>query len=268
MLFRLCLLLTILASTTPLLAFHGDCRDDPEVWSEAQGGSAACQFAITPANQSFLATGGSGAVTLTSSELQCAWAARSNSGGRCSSPRPARSISKFRPGASPGTAVISVASGSGAGAMDVIQITPVSPALFSADASGTGYAAATILRIKGDGSQSYEPVVAFNAAQNRFVALPIDLGPPGDQVFLILFGTGVRNRSALSTVTARIGGESAERQSGFRENRVRGAQCSTACGCPTQQHHGCGGHRAQVARRHQRGLRLRHWVAHRHPRRA
>lgn len=114
------------------------------------------------------------------------------------------------PGASSGTAVINVIKGSGAAATGVIQITPVSPALFSADASGTGYPAATVLRIKGDGSQSYEPVAEFNAAQNRFVARPIDLGPPTDQVFLILFGTGIRNRSALSTVNARIGGENAE----------------------------------------------------------
>jgi len=38
------------------------------------------------------------------------------------------------------------------------------------------------------------------------VSLPIDLGPESDQVFLILFGTGIRAFSALSAITARIGG--------------------------------------------------------------
>jgi uncharacterized protein (TIGR03437 family) len=36
------------------------------------------------------------------------------------------------------------------------------------------------------------------------------LGAASDQVFLILYGTGIRNRSALSAVVARIGGDNAE----------------------------------------------------------
>ncbi|MCI0525676.1 MAG: hypothetical protein L0Y75_10475, partial [Acidobacteria bacterium] len=75
----------------------------------------------------------------------------------------------------------------------------------SADASGSGLAAATALRIKADGSQQFEPVARFDAAQNKFVAVPIDLGSETDQVFLILFGTGLRLRSALSAVTVAIG---------------------------------------------------------------
>ena len=43
-----------------------------------------------------------------------------------------------------------------------------------------------------------------------FVPVPIDLGPEGDQVFLVLFGTGFRFRSALSALTATIGGTPAE----------------------------------------------------------
>jgi uncharacterized protein (TIGR03437 family) len=35
--------------------------------------------------------------------------------------------------------------------------------------------------------------------------VPIDLSPPGDQVFLLLFGTGIRGFT--STVTATVGGE-------------------------------------------------------------
>ena len=51
--------------------------------------------------------------------------------------------------------------------------------------------------------------MTFNAAQQRFVALPIDLGPATDTVYLILYGTGIRFRSALSAVTTSIGGTNA-----------------------------------------------------------
>lgn len=87
-----------------------------------------------------------------------------------------------------------------------ILLSPVFPALFSADASGKGLAAALVLRVKANGTQSYEPVVEFNQAQNKFVARPIDLGPEGEKVFLVLFGTGIRGRTQLSAVTARVGG--------------------------------------------------------------
>ena len=37
-------------------------------------------------------------------------------------------------------------------------------------------------------------------------AAPIDLGPATDQVYLVLYGTGLRQRSALSNVICNIGG--------------------------------------------------------------
>jgi uncharacterized protein (TIGR03437 family) len=46
--------------------------------------------------------------------------------------------------------------------------------------------------------------------QNQFVALPIDLGSADEQLFLILFGTGLRSRTSLSAVTASIGGVNAD----------------------------------------------------------
>src|SRR5262249_36068903 len=94
------------------------------------------------------------------------------------------------------------------------RVAAVAPGLFTASADGQGLAAAVALRIKNDGSQIYEPVVIFDQSQNKFVALPIDLGPDlgtaSDQVFLILFGTGIRNRTALEAVTATIGGSAAD----------------------------------------------------------
>ena len=95
-----------------------------------------------------------------------------------------------------------------------IQVAAVAPGLFAANSNGQGVAAAVALRIKQDGSQSFDPVAVFDQTQGLFITTPIDLGPDlgsdSDQVFLILFGTGIRNRTALEAVTATIGGSAAE----------------------------------------------------------
>jgi uncharacterized protein (TIGR03437 family) len=114
------------------------------------------------------------------------------------------------PAAATGPALVKVAREDGVGSFGTMLIEPVTPGLFTADASGQGLAAAVALRVKADGSQTWEPVVRFDPAQNRIVATPIDLGSVTDQVFLILFGTGIRFRSDLTTVSAKIGGVDAE----------------------------------------------------------
>ena len=86
-----------------------------------------------------------------------------------------------------------------------LNITRVSPGLFSADATGTGWAAAAVQRIKSNGESVYEPVTQFDPALNRIVALPIDVSQPAEEVFLALFGTGIRGRSSLANVTASVG---------------------------------------------------------------
>lgn len=109
-----------------------------------------------------------------------------------------------------GLATVTITAGNGAVSTGTILVEKVAPGLFSADASGTGLAAADLLRVKADGTQSYERVARFDPAQNKIVAVPIDLGPETDQVFLILYGTGIRSRSALSAVLARLGGIDAQ----------------------------------------------------------
>jgi uncharacterized protein (TIGR03437 family) len=89
-----------------------------------------------------------------------------------------------------------------------VTIEGVAPGLFAANMNGQGVAAAVALRIRADGSQSYEPVAQFNQAANRFEPVPIDLGPESDQVFLVGFGTGLRNRSGNSNL-CNIGGTAA-----------------------------------------------------------
>jgi uncharacterized protein (TIGR03437 family) len=88
-------------------------------------------------------------------------------------------------------------------------IESVTPGLFAANANGQGVAAAVVLRIKADGTQSYEAVAQLNASTNRYEAVPIDFGAATDQLFLVAYGTGFRYRSALSAVTCTVGGTNA-----------------------------------------------------------
>jgi uncharacterized protein (TIGR03437 family) len=109
-----------------------------------------------------------------------------------------------------GAATITVINGNTPVAAGMVSITPVAPGLFTADATGRGLPTAITLRVKSDGSLQYETVARFDAAQNKFVAVPIDLGASTDQLFLVLYGTGLRFRSSLPAVTAKIGGLDAQ----------------------------------------------------------
>jgi len=113
-------------------------------------------------------------------------------------------------GTAAGAATVTITSGDGAVSTGVALVNAVAPSLFTASGDGQGVAAALALRVKADGSQQFEPVAQFDAAQNRFAARPLDLGPETDQVFLILFGTGIRQRNSLSSAIATIGGAYAE----------------------------------------------------------
>lgn len=109
-----------------------------------------------------------------------------------------------------GAATVTITSGSGAISVGNVRIEAVAPGLFAANATGQGVAAAQVLRVKADGEQVFEPTAVFDAELGRFVAAPIDLGPPEEQVFLVLFGTGVRFRSDLAAVQLTVGGTNLE----------------------------------------------------------
>lgn len=109
-------------------------------------------------------------------------------------------------GTAAGAATLNVYNGADLVATGSLLITAVAPSVFSANASGAGVAAAVVFRLKADGSQSVEPVAEWNAAQNRYVATPIDVSAEQEQVYLILFGTGFRYHSGLANVSANVGG--------------------------------------------------------------
>jgi uncharacterized protein (TIGR03437 family) len=87
-------------------------------------------------------------------------------------------------GTAPGAATVTV---NGSPSIPIhINIAAVAPGLFDPGAQ--------ILRVKTDGSQTLETVTSTT---------PIVLGQ--DTVYLLLYGTGIRNRSSLAGVTATIG---------------------------------------------------------------
>ena len=117
-------------------------------------------------------------------------------------------------GTAAGAATITITSGNGAIATGSLNITTVAPSLFTANSSGQGVPAAVLLRVKASGQQVYEPVARFDATQNRMVPVTIDFGPDlgsgSDQLYLLLFGSGLRYRSNPGATTVLAGNQPVE----------------------------------------------------------
>ena len=106
--------------------------------------------------------------------------------------------------AAAGPALLELVKADGAIFTENIVIDTLAPGLFTADSTGQGYAAGYITRVKAGKIMGNEPIVSFE--NGRFVPLPINLGADDEEVFLILFGTGLRHRNANGRVTARLNG--------------------------------------------------------------
>jgi uncharacterized protein (TIGR03437 family) len=107
-------------------------------------------------------------------------------------------------GTAEGVATLTIFSGSGAPQIGLLAIGKVAPALFSADSSGAGWASGSALTVNVDGSRTEINLASYDGT--KFVALPIDLSGAGKQVYLTLYGTGIKNRSDLANVKVKIGG--------------------------------------------------------------
>lgn len=79
-----------------------------------------------------------------------------------------------------------------------------SPQLLTLDG---GLAAAVVQRVRPDGSQIYEPAARYNAELARWEALPVEFRDEAEQVYLLLFGTGLRYRSSLLAVHVILAGQ-------------------------------------------------------------
>jgi uncharacterized protein (TIGR03437 family) len=103
-------------------------------------------------------------------------------------------------GAANGASIFTVIKSDATAPSGATQIAPIAPGIFSANTNGEGVAVGAALRVRSNGSTRYEPIAQFDASLNRIVSVPIDLGPPTDEVYLVLFGTGLRFHSAPTTL--------------------------------------------------------------------
>lgn len=89
-------------------------------------------------------------------------------------------------------------------ALGEIQVVRTSPGLFTQNSTGEGVPAAYALRVAG-GNVTGVPIMTYDQAQAAWVPVPIDLGPVGDEIYLVLFGSGMRGATGISGITARLG---------------------------------------------------------------
>jgi uncharacterized protein (TIGR03437 family) len=112
-------------------------------------------------------------------------------------------------GAMPGLATVTITNGNGVAVSEWTQVLNLAPGLFTANSGGWGPPVGFAVRHKADGSQQFELLARYDNVKKEFVPVEFDLGPAGEQVFLMLFGTGLR-RPGVAEATARIGDELAE----------------------------------------------------------
>ena len=110
-------------------------------------------------------------------------------------------------GTAPGFAGVNVLSGGQTVASGTVQIDSVAPGLFAANQSGRGAPAGSWQRVTAAGDSTTQPL-AQCASDGSCTPAPIDLGAPTDSVYLLLYGTGIRNRGSLADVSASVGSQS------------------------------------------------------------
>ncbi|HYO80528.1 MAG TPA: hypothetical protein VES20_03935 [Bryobacteraceae bacterium] len=100
-----------------------------------------------------------------------------------------------------GQATVSVRRGDNITSTGTMRVNDVAPGLISANASGSGVASATAVRINAAGQQS--PLTVFRCAA-QCTAVPIDVASHPDSVYLSLYGSGLRRQPTEAKVV--IGG--------------------------------------------------------------
>jgi uncharacterized protein (TIGR03437 family) len=109
-------------------------------------------------------------------------------------------------GTAAGRATVAVRKQDGTTVSGAILITPTAAGLFTANASGKDAGYITAIRADAQGNQTTPEAFHYDAAQQKFVPTPIDLGAATDAVYLVLAGTGLRNIAGLTAITAQVGG--------------------------------------------------------------
>ncbi|MEP7270579.1 MAG: hypothetical protein ABI882_03705 [Acidobacteriota bacterium] len=104
----------------------------------------------------------------------------------------------------PGPAMVTVESGDGTISSLTLTIISVAPGIFSANFDGEGPASGFALHAIGN-DRIYESTAMFDAMTGRYITAPSKFGPPPEELYLVLFGTGFRRRTDLTAVTVTLG---------------------------------------------------------------
>src|ERR1039458_1838050 len=106
---------------------------------------------------------------------------------------------EIQAGTATGTATVTFQNQNGTTQSATISIGSVSPGIF--ELNGSGLVAALVLPVISGTQQPLQPV--YRIASGSVIPLPIDLGPSTEQVYLEMYGTGIRN---AKSVTVTVGG--------------------------------------------------------------
>ena len=107
-------------------------------------------------------------------------------------------------GTANGKAIVTITAGDGTVSHSALEISTVEPGVFCAPNLVCGWAPVVpqgyVVRVR-DGIETNEPILPWT---NSDEPLAIDLGPDTDEVYLVILGTGFRNRSSLANVSVTI----------------------------------------------------------------
>lgn len=137
-----------------------------------------------------------------------------------------------------GGATATVTSANGTVSQGSVQITTVAPGIFSADGNGQGAAAAVVIQIAANGTQSASLTFYCGTAALSCVPTPFPVSPARGNTVLVLFGTGINGRSSLSAVSCTIGGVAAQVQYAGSQNTYPGFDQVNVVVPPAAANHG------------------------------
>ena len=109
-------------------------------------------------------------------------------------------------GTATGTATVTIRNALGEQSGGTINITSITPGLFTGNADGVGAAVGKAIRVRNGVQAPREEIVVLDVATNKFVTKPIDFSPTTEDIFVELYGTGLRYRSSQANVSVEIGG--------------------------------------------------------------
>ncbi len=175
----------------------------PASGTVATGSSASYAFGSPVAPSSIVATFGENLTQSTVTATSSPWP--TTLGGLQVSVTDARGTSRFAPlyyvsptqllylipaGTAPGSAQIAIGS-----QRSTVEVAETAPGIYSASQTGKGVAAATYIRVNARGERTEGYLFDPNTRQATAIAVA-----PGDQIYLLLYGTGMRNGPATATV--------------------------------------------------------------------